>query len=119
MMATPQAAANLTTQTAQAAVQPEPIQKVRVFLFDNLSFDIIYSRLIYIFPRSELSLFLYQVFYYLQSAVFAEFFIFLIIEQKDLHLKFQSWQNKVHFSHLSVSFHSFFLWKHLLFLKPS
>ena len=30
MMATPQAAANLTTQTAQAAVQPEPIQKVGI-----------------------------------------------------------------------------------------
>ena len=45
-MATPQAAANLTTQTAQAAVQPEPIQKVRVFFFNNLSFDIFYSWLI-------------------------------------------------------------------------
>ncbi len=80
-MATPQAAANLTTQTAQAAVQPEPIQKVRVF------FLIIYHSIFFIhgsfviFPRTELSLFLYQV---LLSAFICicRIFHFLILSRK-------------------------------------
>ena len=92
MMATPQAAANLTTQTAQAAVQPEPIQKVRVF------FLIIYHSIFFIhgsfviFPRTELSLFLYQVFI-ICIHLYLRNFSFFNIEQKNLHLTFQFWQN--------------------------
>ena len=68
-MATPQAAANLTTQTAQAAVQPEPVQKVTVFLLISYHFRWFNHEFLFaICPSSNVSkLFLLISFFYPHS----------------------------------------------------